>query len=50
MLHGFRAGRGKGTSSLEAKLIHQLTATREEVLCKIFLDLHKAYNEPDREI
>ena len=47
-LHRFRAGRGKGTVTLEAKLIQQLAALREEVLCVIFLDLHKAYNALER--
>ena len=31
-LHGFRAGRGTGTPTLEAKLLQQLAALREEVL------------------
>ena len=31
-LHGFRAGRGTGTATLEAKLLQQLAAMREEVL------------------
>ena len=31
-LHGFRAGRGTGTSTLEAKLLQQHAALREEVL------------------
>ena len=43
-LHGFRAGRGTGTATLEAKLLQQLAATREEVLYVIFLDLTKAYD------
>ena len=43
-LHGFWAGRGTGTTTLEAKLIHQLAALTEEVLYMIFLDLHKEYN------
>ena len=42
-IHRFRAGRGKGTVTLEAKLIQQLAALREEVLYGIFLDLHKLY-------
>ena len=32
VLHGFRAGRGTGTAALEAKLLQQLAAMREEVL------------------
>ena len=47
-LHGFRAGRGTGTATLEAKLIQQLAAMREEFLYVIFLDLTKAYNALDR--
>ena len=47
-LHGFRAGRGTGTTTLEAKLLQQLAALREEVLYKILLDLHKAYDALDR--
>ena len=47
-LHYFRAGRGTGTATLEAKLLQQLLALREEVLYVIFLDLHKAYDALDR--
>ena len=47
-LHGFRAGRGTGTSTLKAKLIRHLSALREEVVYLIFLDLHKAYDALDR--
>ena len=47
-LHGFRAGRGTGTTTLEAKLLQQLAALREEVLYVILLDLHKAYDALDR--
>ena len=47
-LHGFRAGRGTGTAILEAKLLQQLAALREEVLYVIFLDLHKSYGALDR--
>ena len=43
-LHVFRAGRGTRTATLEAKLLQQLAAMREEVLYVIFLDLHKAYD------
>ena len=49
VLHGFRAGRRKGTADLEAKLPQHLTAMREAALFKIFLDLRKAYNALDRE-
>ena len=47
VLHGFWVGCGTGTASLEAKLIHQLTSIREEVLYAIFLDLHKSYDSID---
>ena len=41
-LHGFRAGRGTGTATLEAQLLQQLAALRDEVLYVIFMDLTKA--------
>ena len=47
-LHGFRAGGGTGIVTLEAKLLQQIAALREEVLYVIFLDLHKAYNALNR--
>ena len=47
-LHGFWAGRGTGTATLEAKLILQLAAFREEVMYVTYLDLHKAYDTLDR--
>ena len=43
-LHCFREVRGTGTATLEAKLLQQLAALREEVMYTIFLDLHKAYD------
>ena len=48
LLHGFRAGCGTGTATLETKLLQQLAALREEVLCVIFLDLQKVYDALDR--
>ena len=39
-----------GTASLKKKVLQQLTAMRDEVLCTLFLDLHKAYNALDRDI
>ena len=48
VLHGVRAGRGTETATLEAKLLQQLAAMREEVLYVIFLDLTKAYDAFDR--
>ena len=47
-LHGFQEGRGTGTATLEAKLLQQLAAMREEVLYVIFLNLTKAYDALDR--
>ena len=47
-LHEFRAGCGTGNATLEAKMLQQLAALREEVLYVIFLDLHKAYDSLDR--
>ena len=47
-LHGFRAGCGTCTATLEARLLKQIAALREEVLYVIFLDLHKAYDALDR--
>ena len=48
VLHEFREGRGTGTATLEAKLLQQLAAMREEVLYVIFLGLTKAYYSLDR--
>ena len=47
-LHSFMEGRGTGTATLEAKLLQQLAAMKEEVLYVIFLDLTKAYDALDR--
>ena len=47
-LHGLRAGRGTGTTTLEAKVLQQLVAMREEVLYLIFLDLTKSYDALER--
>ena len=48
VLHGFWEGRGTGTATLEAKLLQQLAAMREEVMYVIFLGLTKAYDALDR--
>ena len=48
-LHGFRAGRGTGTATLEAKLLQKIIATRETVPHSILLDLRKAYGASDRD-
>ena len=47
-LHVFWAGPGTSNDTLEAKLLQQLTAMREEVLYVIFMDMHKAYDALDR--
>ena len=47
-LHRFRAGRGTGTATLEAKLLQQISALRDEVMYVILLELHKAYDALDR--
>ena len=47
-LHGFRAGRGTGTATLEAKLVQQLVGIVHEPLFQIFLDVRKAYDSLDR--
>ena len=49
-LHGFRAGRGTGTTILEAKLLQKLESLRDKVLYVIFLDLYKAYDTLDKYI
>ena len=43
-LHGFCAGKGTRTATLEAKLPQKLILMRETVLHSIFLDLRKAYD------
>ena len=40
-LHGFRAGRGTRTATLEVKLLQHVLAMREAVLHTIFLYLQK---------
>ena len=48
ILHRFLTDRGTGIAYLYAKLPKQLMDMREEVLCEILLDLHKAYDTLDR--
>ena len=48
-LNGFWAGRGTRITTLEAKMLQQLTAIREAVLFEVFLDLRKAYDTFDQE-
>ena len=49
MLHGVCTGRCTGTVFLEANLLQELMAMREEILYDIFLDLNKAYDDLDRD-
>ena len=46
-LHGFRAGCGTGTVTLESKLLQQLAAMTDEFLYVIFLDMTKLYDALD---
>ena len=36
-------------STLEAKFLHKISGMNQEVLCGIFIDIHKAYDALDRE-
>ena len=47
-LHGFQAGCGTGTTTLEVKLLQKVAVLREAVLHAVFLDLHKGYETFDR--
>ena len=47
VLHGFRAGRGTGTATLEAKLLQQLTYMKEAVLFNVLLGLQKEHDALD---
>ena len=49
MIHIFRVNLGTGSAYLKAKLLHQLTPMREEVLYKVFLGIRKACDALDRE-
>ena len=48
-LHSFHTGIGTGTTNLKAKLLEKLIAMRETVLHPIFLDMHKAYDDLERD-
>ena len=48
-LHGFRASRGTGTATIEAKLLQQWAKLTQIPLYEIFLDLRKAYDTLDRD-
>ena len=47
-LHRFRAGRGTGNATSEAKLAQQLAGIAHNPLFQIFLDVRKAYDSLDR--
>ena len=47
-LHGLRAGRGTGTSILEAKLTQQLAGIAHRPLFQVFLDVQKVYDSLNR--
>jgi hypothetical protein len=48
-LHGFRAKRGTGTATIEAKLLQQWARLQQVPLCEIFVDLRKAHDTLDRD-
>ena len=48
VLHGSRAGRGKGTAITELKLAQELTRIDQDTLLLVFLDLRKAYDTVDQ--
>ena len=41
VLHGFRAGRGTGAATLEAKSTHQLAGIAHNLMFQLFLDMRK---------
>ena len=43
-LYGFFAGRGTGTATLKAKILHKIIAMRETVLYSILIDLRNYYD------
>ena len=47
-LHGFRAERGTGTATIEAKLAQQLACLEQQPFYGVFLDLRKAFDAMDR--
>ena len=49
VIHGFQAGRGSGTASLEANLLHHMMTMREEFLYEVFIELQKSYDALDME-
>ena len=49
VIHGFQAGCRTGTAYLKYNMLQHITAMREAVLHKIFLDLQKAYDALNRD-
>ena len=49
ILHGFLDKIGTRTANINAKLLHNISDLRQEVLYEIFIHLHKAYDALDRE-
>jgi hypothetical protein len=49
VVHGFRANRGTGTSTMNVKLLMQKAKRESNPLYMIFLDIKKAYDTLDRE-
>jgi len=47
-LHGFRAGKGTGTATIDAKLAQQLAFREQAPLYGVFIDLRKAFDSMDR--
>ena len=47
-LHGFLAGKGTGTATIEAKLSQQLAFIEQQPLYGVYIDLQKAYDAMDR--
>ena len=47
-LHGFIAGRGTGTATMEVKLTRQLAYIEQVPLYGIFIDLRETYDAMDR--
>ena len=48
-LHGFLAGKGTGTATIEAKLSQQLAYIEQQPLYGVYIDLRKAYDAMDRD-
>ena len=48
VLHGFRAGRGAGTTITELKLAQYLASVNQDPIFLVFFDLRMAYNNLER--